>query len=128
MVLYDILSLRLPRSFLSKARFEVGEYCLESEILVCEVAVFIKRCSLYSVLTNRMLCIFLHDYNMRLEGMKLKKYLGYFFFNAFLKWHSLLHQCRTRRNSKPISWYFLSFGVPVKVRHTLYWDFHGGTY
>ena len=68
-----------------------------------------------------MLCIFLNDYNMRLKGIKSKKYLGYLFLNAFLKWRSLLHQCRTRRNSKPISWNLLPFGVPVKVKHALYW-------
>ena len=32
-----------------------------------------------------MLYIFLRDYNVRLEGIILKKYLGYLFFNAFLK-------------------------------------------
>ena len=51
-----------------------------------------------------MLCIFLRDYDVRLEGIKLKKYLGYLFFDAFFKMAQLIAPIS---NSQDLQTYFV---------------------
>ena len=72
-----------------------------------------------------MFSAFLVEYKVSLTGIKLKIYWGCSLFKTLWKKQSFLYQLRTRRDSKPISWYIFSFKEPlmasVKAGHALHW-------
>ena len=77
------------------------------------------------VLKSQMFSAFLVEYNVRLTGIKLKRYWGCSLFKTLYKRQSFLYQRRTRRDSKTTSPYIFSIEepliVPVKGRQALYW-------
>ena len=83
---------------------------------------FLKK--LCFVSTRGILCIFRVEYNERLVGIKLNRFLEFTFSKTLWKRQSFLHQRRSRRDSNPNSWHF-SFDVPliviIKARHALCW-------
>ena len=96
---------------------------LPHSLIVDKKNEFLKK--LWFVLRWKMFSAFLVGYNAGLTGIKLERYSGCSLFKTLQKRQSFLYQRRTRRDSKPSSWYIFSFEepliAPVKARHALYW-------